>query len=79
MSPAPASGPGFDHEVERGFGGAPDLGEPGVLLLTACDEVRQAIRPEWEAELRKRTGRDLRWNEESPLLIDAIAAQAVAP
>lgn len=58
---------------------AEQVREPGVLLLTACDEVRQAIRPEWEAELRKRTGRDLRWNEESPLLIDAIAAQAVAP
>ncbi len=58
---------------------AEQVREPGALLLTGCDEVKRAIRPDWEAELRKRTGRDLRWNEESPVLIEAIAAQAVAP
>lgn len=50
---------------------------PGTLLMTACPEVQARIPPEWLAELRRRTGRETRWNDEDPVLIDSIAVQAV--
>jgi len=56
--------------------------EPGTLLLTAHPAVRRAMRQEWEAELARRTGRVLRWHEEthneSGLALHAAFAQAVA-
>ncbi len=52
--------------------------EPGTLLLTAHPAVRRAMRPEWEAELARRTGRLLRWQEETGLALLAAFAQAVS-
>jgi len=53
------------------------VGEPGVLLLNAHPAVHRAVRPEWEAELARRTGRSLRWHEDAGLALHAAFAQAV--
>ncbi|MDE2435919.1 MAG: ribonuclease E/G [Sphingomonadales bacterium] len=50
---------------------------PGTLLLTAARRVQARVRPEWLDELRRRTGRDMRWSNEDPILIDSISVQAV--
>ena len=44
--------------------------EPGTLLLTAHPRVKQAMLPEWEAELIRRTGRVLRWESDSTLALN---------
>lgn len=53
------------------------IAEPGALLLTASDEVRTRIQPAWLDELRRRSGREIRWNPKSALAVEAIAVQAV--
>lgn len=54
------------------------VAEPGTLLLTAHPAVRRAMRTEWEAELARRTGRVLRWQEDAGLALSAAFAQAIA-
>lgn len=53
------------------------VAEPGTLLLTAHPAVRRAMLPEWEADLARRTGRTLRWDEQPTLALAAGFAQAV--
>ncbi len=53
------------------------VAEPGALLLEASDEVRARIAGEWQTELARRSGRDIRWSDNSPSLPHEIAVQAV--
>ena len=55
------------------------VAEPGALELTAHPAVRRAVRPEWEAELARRSGRALVWREEQGLALAAVSVQAIAP
>jgi len=51
---------------------------PGTLLLTAHPAVRRATGTDWEADLARRTGRLLRWHEDTGLALHAAFAQAIA-
>ena len=53
------------------------IAEPGALLLEAAGQVRARIAGEWQAELARRTGREIRWSDNSPSLPHEIAVQAV--
>jgi hypothetical protein len=48
------------------------------LLLTAHPLVRAAIRPDWADELARRTGRSMRFSDDSALELDGGFAQAVS-
>ncbi len=51
---------------------------PGELLLSAPPAVRAAVSAGWQAELARRTGRTIRWNEDPTLAPQAAFAQALA-
>lgn len=53
------------------------IAEPGALLLEASSDVRARVSGEWQAELVRRTGREIRWSDNSPTLPHEIAVQAV--
>jgi len=51
--------------------------EPGALLLTCHPTLAKALRPEWQEELARRTGRTLRWSLDETLAPTAGFAQAI--
>lgn len=51
--------------------------EPGSLLLTAHPRLRAQVRPEWEAQLARRTGRSVTWHEDAGLALTGGFAQAI--
>jgi ribonuclease G len=51
--------------------------EPGALLLTAPPQIKRAFQGEWDTELARRTGRQIRWNLDDTLAPWACFAQAV--
>jgi ribonuclease G len=50
---------------------------PGTLLLTMHPTVHAAIRQEWQDELARRTGRTIRYHDDSTLELNGGFAQAV--
>lgn len=56
---------------------AEQVGEPGALLLTAHPAITTKIKPEWQADLARRTGREIRLKAEPMLALEGAFAQAV--
>ncbi|MEZ5737391.1 MAG: ribonuclease [Novosphingobium sp.] len=50
---------------------------PGAILLTAHPAVHASVTPPWEAQLARRTGRTLRWQDDPGLALESAFAQAV--
>ena len=51
--------------------------DPGALLLCAHPAVHTAVKPEWEADLARRTGRTVRWQDDPTLALQGAFTQAV--
>lgn len=51
--------------------------EPGALLIRTNPLVRQAISADWEAQLARRTARQIRWELDPALALESGFAQAV--
>lgn len=49
----------------------------GAILLSGHPELERQLRPEWLAELTRRTGRELRWESKVSLALEAPQAQLV--
>lgn len=56
---------------------AEEVEEPGALLLTAHPAITAKIKPEWQSELARRTGREIRIKVEPGLALEGAFAQAV--
>ena len=54
------------------------LDGPGALLIAAHPAVLAAIAPEWRDALTRRTGRQLRWEAEPAIALEAGYAQLVS-
>lgn len=56
---------------------AEQVDAPGALLLCAPTRVREAMHADWETELTRRTGRQIRWQANDTLAPWGCFAQAV--
>ena len=52
--------------------------QPGTLLLTCHPAIKARLRPDWQDELARRTGRKLRISSDPALAIEGGFAQAVS-
>lgn len=54
------------------------VSEPGTLLLSAHPALRAAMAADWLTQLARRSGREIRWNEDRSLALGGGFAQAIS-